>query len=125
MPAFTYTARASNGDLKTATIEAPGYAPAEVPIRSTVNPWILGNILIGGIPGLIVDNATGAAWKPADSRICSQLCPIDGSNPAAMYTQNQPPLPTATQPPAYLANQPAQSAAPQRTAQVPQQTLKR
>ena len=30
----------------TAVIEAPGFAPAEVPIRSTVNPWIVGNIAI-------------------------------------------------------------------------------
>src|SRR5262245_39420990 len=48
----------------TAIIEAPGYAPAEVPIRSTVNPWILGNVVFGGIPGLVVDSATGAAWRP-------------------------------------------------------------
>jgi hypothetical protein len=107
----------------TATIEAPGYAPAEVPIRSTVNPWVLGNIVIGGIPGLIVDNATGAAWKPCDSHVCSQLCPMDGNNPGVMYSQNQPPLPTAIQPPQYLANQPDQP--PARIAQVPRDPISR
>src|SRR6185436_1773389 len=45
----------------TATVEAPGFATSEVPILTTVNPWIVGNIVVGGIPGLIVDNATGAA----------------------------------------------------------------
>lgn len=109
----------------TATIEAPGYAPAEVPIRSTVNPWVLGNILIGGIPGLIVDNATGAAWKPSDSRICSQLCPMDDNNPGLMYSQNQPPVPTAPQPPEYLKSQPTQTAPLERTAQAPGQVLSR
>jgi hypothetical protein len=109
----------------TATIEAPGYAPAEVPIRSTVNPWILGNIVFGGLIGLAVDNATGAAWKPCDSHICSQLCPMDGSNPGVMYSQNEPPLPSAAQAPAYLANEPAQSAPPQHTARAPQQTVTR
>lgn len=71
----------------TATIEAPGHAPAQVPIRSTVNPWILGNVVIGGIPGLIVDNATGAAWQPRHSEIHRQLEPLG----ASMYSSNQPP----------------------------------
>jgi hypothetical protein len=59
----------------TATIEAPGYQPVAVPIKSTINPWVLGNVVVGGIPGLIVDNATGAAWKPRNSEIHQQLAP--------------------------------------------------
>jgi hypothetical protein len=90
-----------------------------------VNPWILGNVIIGGIPGLVVDNATGAAWKPSDSHICSQLCPTGGNNPGMMYSQNQPPVPTAIQPPGYLVGQPNQSVPTERTAQAPQQTLAR
>jgi hypothetical protein len=73
----------------TATIEAPGYAPAEVPLRSTINPWIIGNIVIGGIPGLVVDNATGAAWKPKQSEIHTQLTPLGGPNQGMMYSANQ------------------------------------
>ncbi len=57
----------------TAIISAPGYQSAQVPIGSTLNPWILGNIVIGGIPGLVVDSATGAAWKPKRSEIHQQL----------------------------------------------------
>src|SRR5690349_18104594 len=60
----------------TATIEAPGYAPTNVPIGYTVNPWILGNVVIGGVPGLLVDNATGAAWKPRHTEIHGQLAPL-------------------------------------------------
>ncbi len=60
----------------TATIAAPGYQPAQVPIRSTINPWILGNIAVGGIPGLVIDNTTGAAWKPRDAEIYQQLSPL-------------------------------------------------
>jgi hypothetical protein len=59
----------------TATIAAPGYETAQVPIRSTVNPWVLGNIVFGGIPGLVIDNATGAAWRPRDSEIFAELRP--------------------------------------------------
>jgi uncharacterized protein YceK len=77
----------------TATIEAPGYAPAEVAIRSSVNPWVLGNIVVGGVPGLIVDNATGAAWKPSQSEIHSQLTPLANQQPP-MISSN-PPAPDA------------------------------
>jgi hypothetical protein len=68
----------------TATIEAPGYAPSEVAIGSTVNPWIVGNIVVGGIPGLIVDNATGAAWEPRCSEIHSHLAPLNGPDQGMM-----------------------------------------
>ena len=71
----------------TADIEAAGYMPAHVPIPSTINPWILGNVLLGGIPGLVVDTATGAAWKPRDSQIHQQLAPLYGRQPGA-YSAN-------------------------------------
>jgi hypothetical protein len=89
----------------TATIEAPGYAPTTVPIRSTVNPWILGNIIIGGIPGLVVDNATGAAWQPRQSEIHRQLAPLGGPGPELLYSGNQPP-PSSTEPAPEVAAQP-------------------
>ncbi len=79
----------------TATIEAPGYHAATVPIRSTINPWILGNVVIGGIPGLVVDNATGAAWKPRDSEIYHELAPI--------YVAQQPVQSLGVQPAQYGA----------------------
>jgi uncharacterized protein YceK len=60
----------------TATIRKPGYQTAKVPIRSTVNPWVLGNVVFGGIPGLVVDSATGAGWKPQVASIQRDLEPI-------------------------------------------------
>ena len=80
----------------TATVEAPGYAPTELAIRSTMNPWIVGNIAIGGIPGLIVDNATGAAWKPSQSELHTQLAPLGGPQLGPMYSNTTP---TPTTPP--------------------------
>jgi hypothetical protein len=74
----------------TATIQAPGYAPAQVPIRSTVNPWVLGNIVVGGIPGLVIDNATGAAWKPRHAEIFTELTPIYTVPPHEMNPAVQP-----------------------------------
>ena len=46
-----------------------------VPIRSTPNPWLLADILLGGLPGLVVDGATSAAWQPRPSQIHQDLVP--------------------------------------------------
>jgi hypothetical protein len=99
----------------TATIEALGYQPASVPIRSTINPWILGNVVIGGIPGLVVDNVTGAAWRPRNSEIYQELTPMYGGGP--IYSENHPSSAHAVQAAAYsdepiqngVGNQPQQS----------------
>jgi hypothetical protein len=80
----------------TATIEAPGYQPASVPIRSTINPWILGNVVVGGIPGLVVDNVTGAAWRPRHAEIYQELTPIYGTGP--MYSESEQSLSNGIQP---------------------------
>jgi len=43
--------------------EAPGYYPSEVPLKTNLNVWYLGNILFGGVIGFVfVDPATGAMW---------------------------------------------------------------
>ena len=74
-----------NGFLKkaeyTATIEKPGYSTAHVPIDSTVNPWVAGNVIFGGIPGLIVDPYTGAMWQPSPKAINELLQPSNRPGP--------------------------------------------
>jgi hypothetical protein len=48
-------------------ISSPGYSEKIVPITFRLNGWYWGNILIGGLIGmLIVDPATGAMWKITD-----------------------------------------------------------
>ena len=45
-------------------ISSAGYADQIIPVNYKLNGWYIGNILIGGILGmLIVDPATGAMWK--------------------------------------------------------------
>lgn len=88
----------------TATISAPGYQTAQVPIRSTLNPWVAGNLVFGGIPGLVVDNATGAAWKPKRAEYFAELRPVypgqyalpeSAVQPAAYGTENTSAAPQA------------------------------
>jgi len=43
---------------------SPGYDDKMVPVTFKLNGWYFGNILLGGVIGmLIVDPATGAMWK--------------------------------------------------------------
>jgi hypothetical protein len=59
----------------TAEFQKPGYQPKKVAINQRVNPWILGNVVFGGVIGLAVDNATGAAWRPKVAAIDAALVP--------------------------------------------------
>jgi hypothetical protein len=103
----------------TADIEAPGYEPAQVPIRSTVNPWVLGNVVIGGIPGLIVDNATGATWQPTETQIHRQLEPLAGPIPEPVYSADEPtaPIPEGPSAPPHVAERVSTVAAPSKNKQ--------
>ena len=52
-----------NGEDYKMVFEAPGYYPYEVHVKSTLDGWYFGNILFGGLIGLIiVDPATGAMY---------------------------------------------------------------
>lgn len=45
-------------------ITAPGYAEQVIPVNYKLNGWYFGNLLIGGVLGmLIVDPITGAMWR--------------------------------------------------------------
>jgi len=103
----------------TATIEAPGYAPSVVPIRSTVNPWILGNVVIGGIPGLVVDNATGAAWRPRHSEIHTELTPFGTPGQGMLYSSDQQPPPASAEAPPQVAQRSPQTISAQGNQQQP------
>jgi hypothetical protein len=59
----------------TATIAKPGFQTAQVPINSSVNWWTAGNVVVGGVPGLVIDPYTGAMWKPNPSEISLNLNP--------------------------------------------------
>ncbi|VAX33145.1 hypothetical protein MNBD_NITROSPIRAE02-37 [hydrothermal vent metagenome] len=50
------------------TFEKPGYEPQTAVIEKELDGWYIGNVLFGGLIGLlIVDPATGAMWKLPDS----------------------------------------------------------
>jgi hypothetical protein len=56
-----------------------GYTDVEISLISTVNPWFLGNILIGGLLGSTTDGLSGAAFKYEPGSYMVTLPPTEGS----------------------------------------------
>jgi hypothetical protein len=57
------------GQNYTLKLELPGYKTTEVQLRPTLSGWYFGNILFGGLIGMVaVDPVTGSMWniEPAD-----------------------------------------------------------
>ena len=56
--------------------EMPGYQKSEVQLRPTVSGWYWGNLLFGGLLGmLVIDPATGAMYNLAPNKIEQSLSP--------------------------------------------------
>ena len=50
-------------------------------LNAGVDPWVAGNILLGGFPGLAVDGVTGAMWKLPDR--------VEGNVPASYVVSDR------------------------------------
>jgi hypothetical protein len=50
-------------DFCTIALTKEGYERVDVPLRKTMSALYLGNVLVGGIIGFIVDAANGAMWN--------------------------------------------------------------
>jgi len=44
-------------------VEKEGYEPAELAVTRGVSGWIWGNLVIGGLIGLVIDFVSGGAYK--------------------------------------------------------------
>lgn len=58
LPTFI-TIPKSCSDITLQVIEDEKVNQSNAIISSSVNPWILGNIILGGIPGILIDGAAG------------------------------------------------------------------
>lgn len=76
-PLFTSLQRKNTHFIK---LELNGYQPLDINISQSFNPWFLGNILIGGLIGIVVDAATGAVYKLSPEQINANLYPTATSS---------------------------------------------
>jgi hypothetical protein len=54
-------------------IQLDGYLPYETNVVKKVDGWIAGNIIFGGLIGLIIDAASGGMYKLSPEQISSEL----------------------------------------------------
>lgn len=54
-------------------ITLDGYKPYEIILTKKLNSWFFGNILLGGLIGIIVDASTGAMYKLTPEQISATL----------------------------------------------------
>lgn len=78
---YTATLERGQGFFKPARYsikcEKEGYGPAERTLSAGMNGWYAGNIIFGGLIGiLIVDPATGAMWDIKEDNLVLNLSPI-------------------------------------------------
>lgn len=70
-----------NGEIYQIDMSKEGHASITTRLDSSINGWYWGNILFGGLVGLlIVDPATGAMWK-LDEHVSQTLYPLQSSTP--------------------------------------------
>jgi len=59
--------------------EMPGYSPAEIKLDASLSGWYFGNLVFGGLIGmLIVDPLTGAMYNLTPEKIDQHLSPSQG-----------------------------------------------
>lgn len=60
-------------DTHMVRITMDGYQPYEMAMTRSTSGWVFGNIIFGGIPGLIVDFATGSLYKLSPEQVAANL----------------------------------------------------
>lgn len=64
----------------TISFEKEGYAPTTIPVVFKLDGWYFGNLLFGGLVGLlIVDPATGAMYKLSTEYVSETLTPLQAN----------------------------------------------
>jgi len=67
------TVKLERSNAHTVTISLPGYRPATIHFERKMSGWYFGNIVFGGVIGLIVDAADGAIYKLSPNAINGQV----------------------------------------------------
>lgn len=63
----------SRKDAHSVEISLDGYRPYQIQLQRGTSGWVWGNIVFGGLIGLVVDASTGAMYKLSPEQISAQL----------------------------------------------------
>ncbi len=64
-------------DESVISVEADGYAAESKQIERYLSGWFWGNILLGGVPGMLIDWIGGGMWSVDEGEITFHLNPLD------------------------------------------------
>lgn len=73
-PMTTSLARKNAHSIK---IQLDGYMPYEIHLTKNTSSWVFGNIIFGGLIGLVVDMATGALYELTPDQVQANLIKSD------------------------------------------------
>ena len=68
-----YLAGLSRNKNHVLKIELEGYIPYDITLKRKLDGWIFGNILLGGVIGIVIDVATGSMYKLSSKDVTTQL----------------------------------------------------
>ncbi len=54
-------------------IDLEGYYPYEIKVKRTVDGWFFGNLIFGGLVGIIIDAASGSMYKLTPDQVIATL----------------------------------------------------
>jgi hypothetical protein len=93
-PGAFQVSRGSNG-LDIACTK-PGFAVGQIAQPTNLNGWLVGNVAIGGLLGLIIDFSTGAAYRYSNGTLVT-LTPASAAPGAVAYSMPSSPRYSAWQ----------------------------
>lgn len=81
-------------------LAATGYEPTRLAVNSKFNPWVIGNVVFGGLVGVVVDVATGATYHLSPDELTVPLRPTTPGPTSSkeVVTPAHDPLPSPTPP---------------------------
>jgi hypothetical protein len=71
----------------TVAISKPGYQPTQITVGRKLSPWLAGNVLVGGLIGLVVDLGTGGAYALQSDQVQATLQPVYGASSESPTSQ--------------------------------------
>src|SRR4051812_30940541 len=103
------TVQINRKDEFTVIFAKPGYHSVEIPVRTQVAgagaAGFVGNVVLGGVVGMGVDVATGAALEQFPNPVVATLTPLrKGEQPKVIKIDPKPPEPAPGEPPAPETN---------------------
>lgn len=54
-------------------VEMEGYVPYEVVIKRTLDGWIFGNVIFGGLIGVVIDAGTGSMYRLTPDQVIAHM----------------------------------------------------